>query len=410
MKIFVSAYGCEPYKGSESGVGWNWVKRMALKHELWVITRANNESQIAQCKEDWVNSVHWVYYDLPDIIRKIKKGDKGLYFYYFLWQIGIIKIARLLHEKNHFDCVWHLSFGSMWMPTFIYKLHLPFVWGPIGGGESVPKKYWPLLTKKNVLIQWVRTIMIKTAMINPFFAIPAKRAKAIIVRTEDSRKVFPKSMESKIFTSLETCMEENTVLGYKEEHQLISNQQLRLIYTGRLIPLKAVEIAIRAISVMKHKDKVIFTIVGKGELKKSLVNLCSELGIKEQVRFLEYMPRIELLNILADNDLYVFPSLKEGGSWALMEAMALGLPPICHDLSGMHLITSEKSAWVVPADGIKRSIQHFAAVMDYCVEHPEKVVEKGRAAHNRIVNHFVWQSKDAIIENVLASLRKGKQV
>ena len=40
--ILVSAYACEPLKGSEQGVGWNWVLQLAKKNNVHVITRANN--------------------------------------------------------------------------------------------------------------------------------------------------------------------------------------------------------------------------------------------------------------------------------------------------------------------------------------------------------------------------------
>jgi len=48
MKVLVSAYACEPHKGSEPGVGWNWVKQIARFHEVWVITRANNKEKIEE--------------------------------------------------------------------------------------------------------------------------------------------------------------------------------------------------------------------------------------------------------------------------------------------------------------------------------------------------------------------------
>lgn len=38
-KILISAYGCEPLKGSESGVGWNWILQMAKKNQLHIIDR-----------------------------------------------------------------------------------------------------------------------------------------------------------------------------------------------------------------------------------------------------------------------------------------------------------------------------------------------------------------------------------
>ena len=39
LKIFVSAYACEPGMGSEIGVGWHWVLEMSKYFELWVLTR-----------------------------------------------------------------------------------------------------------------------------------------------------------------------------------------------------------------------------------------------------------------------------------------------------------------------------------------------------------------------------------
>jgi len=47
-KVLVSAYACEPGKGSEPEVGWQWVHQIARFHEVWVITRANNRLQIEE--------------------------------------------------------------------------------------------------------------------------------------------------------------------------------------------------------------------------------------------------------------------------------------------------------------------------------------------------------------------------
>ncbi len=51
MKVLVSAYACEPGKGSEPGAGWNWVVAAARQHELCVLTRANNRESIEAALE-----------------------------------------------------------------------------------------------------------------------------------------------------------------------------------------------------------------------------------------------------------------------------------------------------------------------------------------------------------------------
>src|SRR6266511_405878 len=89
LKVLISVYACEPDKGSEPGVGWNWVKQIARFHEVWAITRANNRDPIERelAKQPMPN-VRWVYFDLPKWSRFWKKGPRGVHLYYYLWQIG----------------------------------------------------------------------------------------------------------------------------------------------------------------------------------------------------------------------------------------------------------------------------------------------------------------------------------
>jgi hypothetical protein len=42
LKVLVSAYACEPNRGSEPEVGWQWIQQLARFYEVWIITRANN--------------------------------------------------------------------------------------------------------------------------------------------------------------------------------------------------------------------------------------------------------------------------------------------------------------------------------------------------------------------------------
>ena len=47
FKILLSAYACEPGKGSEPGVGWNWAREIANRgYEVFVLTRENNKKKI----------------------------------------------------------------------------------------------------------------------------------------------------------------------------------------------------------------------------------------------------------------------------------------------------------------------------------------------------------------------------
>ena len=74
MKIFVSAYACEPYKGSEPGIGWNFVNEMSKYHEVHVLTRANNRESIEKEFIYLANqNLTFYYYDLPKALMFWKK-------------------------------------------------------------------------------------------------------------------------------------------------------------------------------------------------------------------------------------------------------------------------------------------------------------------------------------------------
>ncbi len=99
LKVLVSAYACEPDKGSEPGVGWNWVKQIAKTHETWVLTRANNRESIErELQENPMPGAHFVYLDLPHWMRFWKRGQRGVHLYYYLWQIAAFIPARHLYR------------------------------------------------------------------------------------------------------------------------------------------------------------------------------------------------------------------------------------------------------------------------------------------------------------------------
>src|SRR5215471_11967053 len=110
-KVLLSAYACEPNRGSEQGVGWHWAQQISRFYEVWVLTRANNRAVIEQAlTETPLPNIHWLYYDLPWWLRFWKRGPRGMRLYYYLWQIGTFSLAKRLHKETHFDVVHQVTF------------------------------------------------------------------------------------------------------------------------------------------------------------------------------------------------------------------------------------------------------------------------------------------------------------
>ena len=53
MRVLISAYACEPHRGSEPEVGLRMVLAAAREHDVWVLTRRNNTDSIATALHDY---------------------------------------------------------------------------------------------------------------------------------------------------------------------------------------------------------------------------------------------------------------------------------------------------------------------------------------------------------------------
>ena len=80
MRLLLSAYACEPGRGSEPGVGWNWaIALAALGHDVWVLTRANNRDRIEQALAVWLTCVHENQLTLDDIVLRMHTNPARIF-------------------------------------------------------------------------------------------------------------------------------------------------------------------------------------------------------------------------------------------------------------------------------------------------------------------------------------------
>lgn len=113
----------------------------------------------------------------------------------------------------------------------------------------------------------------------------------------------------------------------------IKEEDFLLISVGELNKGKNHRIILEAMGLLIHKYPFIkYIICGVGKEEKRLMELAKQLEIDSNVILAGYQNNIS--DILDASDCFVFPSLREGLSVALMEAMASGLPVICSKIRG----------------------------------------------------------------------------
>jgi hypothetical protein len=142
--ILITAYAVNPYKGSEDGMGWNFIVQAARFNHVIAITRKNNRAAIEQFiqlnKENKnYNNINFIYVDVPNWMLFWKKGPLLSMIYYLFWQF--IVAVKTLRLKNKIDIVHNLNFHNDWSPSFLWMFRKPMVWGPIGHHPKIEKAF-----------------------------------------------------------------------------------------------------------------------------------------------------------------------------------------------------------------------------------------------------------------------------
>jgi glycosyltransferase involved in cell wall biosynthesis len=113
------------------------------------------------------------------------------------------------------------------------------------------------------------------------------------------------------------------------------------------------------------------------------LQLASELDLSDAVDFLGEIHNVP--EVLAQSSLLVLPSLTEGISLTLLEAMACGLPVVATNVGGNpEVVVDGQTGYLVPA----RQPAQLAACMVDLLRNPTRSVEMGRRARERVLRHF----------------------
>ena len=108
-----------------------------------------------------------------------------------------------------------------------------------------------------------------------------------------------------------------------------------LLTVAEMTPNKNHITILKALSLLKEKgalDPIHYLICGRGEMWESLEQSAKEMGIEDHVNFLGY--RTDAPELYQASDLFLFVTLREGLSVALMEAMSSGMPIVCAKIRG----------------------------------------------------------------------------
>ncbi len=400
LKILLSAYGFEPGRGSELGIGWNIARIMAQNHDVWVLTRGGNRALIElELLRRPIPGLHVIYYDLPRWLPGSEKFSCGrIQVHYHLWQLGVYFIAKQWHQRIKFDLANHLTFGKYWAPSLISLLPIPFIWGPIVGGESLPFAFWKHLGAYGTSHALLRMATRWLEEWDPLVRLTARRTNlALTPSYETALRLKRLGVQRVEFVQTHggINVDEYTHLRNLKPPKAVP---FRFLSSGRLVPWKGIHLAIRALA-QANLPEAEYWIEGSGPQGRHLAALAKKMGIAHQVQFFEGLSRIEAWACLEQCHVLLHPSLHNLFTNICVEAMAAGRPIIgfCVDPATPSQITPTTGVNIIAHDP-QQAIGEMAHSMQLLAQNDSLRASMGRAGQERVASLYLWENKCLSLE------------
>ena len=152
-----------------------------------------------------------------------------------------------------------------------------------------------------------------------------------------------------------------------------------IIQVGSLIERKKTDVTIRAVAQLRARySQISLTIIGQGPQREALEQLCRDLGVSDCVYFTGGMPNDRVQAHMAQSQIFVMPSVREGFGIVYLEAMVAGCVAIGTEGEGIaDLIRSGENGYLVPPDDVEAVAQMVARCFDNPDE-AERIARSGK--------------------------------
>jgi len=332
--VLISAYTCCPNRGSEPGNGWNWLMEYLRNgFEVHCVTSDRYVHEIETfCKENKIENIFFYFSSFKKTTNTKNIPLVGDYIHYYLWLIKARPIIKSISKKYFFNHAHHVTYSSIKFGTPLYNLNMKVVLGPLGGGELPDKSLKKYLGKSYYFESFKYLMGDFLSFINPTVSSSIKSAACILVSNEIAAKIIRKHTAIQLTNMFDAGLSDNFKNEFIERD---INSAINILWIGRMLPRKGLNLAIEAIAQLPKELNFHFFIVGDGPLRETLEATVLKYGLQSKVTFEGKLQYNLLQPVYKKSHLLLFPSLIDSCPMQVFEAMAYSMPIVTLNHQGM---------------------------------------------------------------------------
>lgn len=381
-KVILIAYNINPNGVSEALVAIEWLKIIEKYYLVDVITDARHRENLLnhQCEN---TTFHFIEGTYPWRMLEQYTGIKGVAPAMFYRKLK----RKLLHKDlSNISLIHCLTPAGVFFYNDIFKLGIPVLIGPLGGGLPTPK-YFTRAFHLQLIGNLTRDYLYRQIASSHGWLRYLTNAKRIIVGTEYVKEKIPKALHSRCVTIFDTVVDPKV---FTPPPTISRNSVVRVLYAGRLVSSKGPILLLEAVRGCLRQGLRGFTveIAGRGPLHRKLQKLINQYQLQDVVSLLGKLPREGLLKKYQTSDVFCLPTLREPGGTVILEAMACGLPIITSNYGGPGDVVTEQCGIKIELQNYETYVDDLSKALTRLVTNAELRSSMGRASRMRVEQEY----------------------
>jgi glycosyltransferase involved in cell wall biosynthesis len=395
--------------GGEASLPLHYFSRLRARGvEAWLIVHSRTREELEDLFPDDIDRIQF----LPD-----------KWFHKFIWKLApymprrvfdatlgmlVLLINQFVQRRMVCDLIATHQVNivhqpipvSPRSPSFMCKLGVPVIIGPMNGGMEYPPAF------RDVESWWTRVSVAlgrrSATLINRL--IPGKKlANVLLVANERTRRALPTCTTGEVIELPENGVDLRlwSMRNPGPTYYSTADGENRFLFVGRLVDWKRVDIALHALVAIPEAR---LDVIGDGPMQAEWTELAGKLNVSDRVSFLGWRPQVECAARLQSATALLLPSVYECGGAVVLEAMSTGTPVIATAWGGPEDYIDHTCGILVSPVSEESMIHGFGHAMQTLINEPELRCKLGTAARQRIEDNFDWEDK---LDRVLAIYQRA---
>lgn len=407
--VLIVAENASMSLGGEPSLAVHWFVGLLKENvDVHLLVHSRCKPELDQSLSGFRSRIHYV----PDVLfQKIcwKLGEAlpphvrnftSDWLVHLVTQFMQRRAARRLIAQFKIEVVHEPTPVTPRLPSMMYGLGVPVVIGPMNGNMNYPPGFRSRSFFERGFVPLARRV---TDLAN--YLIPGKRcAQVLLVANERTRMALPVGCKGEVAILCENGVEPG-IWRRPDDLPARPADGLRLVFLGRLVGWKGVDIALDVFAdLRKQMPSAELWIIGDGPELARLQRQAKALGLCGSVIFHGWVARKECPRLLAQCDVFLYPSLFDCGGAVVLEAMSLGLTVVALNWGGPGDYLASGGGVLVEPYGREQSVTELAEAVRSLT--PARRRELGEAAQRVIADHYTWPAK---VRQILGAYRQAYQ-